>query len=136
VTQALRITFNREIVYVVAPREPLYTMLGNAEEIRQLFIIILDNALKYSELDIRIELSETTKAYHFDFIDHGIGIPEDEIHHVFERLYRVDKARSRKTGGVGLGLAIAQHIVQLHQGTILITSKLDEGTKVTVSLPK
>jgi len=67
--------------------------------------------------------------------DKGIGIPEDEMPHLFERFYRVDGARRRTTGGVGLGLSIAKRIVDLHEGQIDVFSKPEQGTTITVALP-
>lgn len=67
--------------------------------------------------------------------DYGIGIPEEEIEHIFERFYRVDKARNRKTGGYGLGLHIAKSIMKLHKGEIKIKSKEGSGTNVELLLP-
>ena len=68
-------------------------------------------------------------------IDYGIGIPKEDIAHVYERFFRVDKARTRKTGGSGLGLAIAAKIIAAHNGKIAIDSEEGKGTTVTIEFP-
>ncbi|MBR0288915.1 MAG: sensor histidine kinase [Selenomonadaceae bacterium] len=111
----------------------------NADEqkIKQLAIILVDNAIKYTPeggaVLIRFEKVDNVRAV-FSVMDSGIGIAPEDLDKVFERFYRVDKARSREMGGNGLGLAIAAEIVKLHDGKISVASKLGEGTKFTVEL--
>ncbi|MBR0061670.1 MAG: sensor histidine kinase [Selenomonadaceae bacterium] len=111
----------------------------NADEqkIKQLAIILVDNAIKYTPEggSVLVELeSVDAKRVTFSVMDSGIGIAAEDLDKVFERFYRVDKARSREMGGNGLGLAIASEIVKLHEGKISVASKLGEGTKFTVEL--
>ena len=111
----------------------------NADEqkIKQLVIILVDNAIKYTldggKVVVRLEEFDLQHAI-FSVMDSGIGIAEEDLDKVFERFYRVDKARSREMGGNGLGLAIAAEIVKIHDGKISVASKLGEGTKFTVEL--
>lgn len=67
--------------------------------------------------------------------DTGIGIPEDALEHIFERFFRVDKARSREVGGTGLGLAITNNVIQMHHGIIEVESVMGEGTTFSVRIP-
>ena len=104
-------------------------------KIKQVIIILLDNAIKYSSgrIDIFLEKNDVNAIIRVK--DYGIGIPEEEIENIFERFYRVDKARSRETGGSGLGLHIAKKIIKLHKGEIKIRSKEEDGTEVELFLP-
>lgn len=101
-------------------------------------LILLDNAVKYSQQSkkITIRLKEDGKYVSLSVIDQGIGIPRDELEKVFLRFYRVDKARSREKGGVGLGLAIAKEIVDKYGGQIAIESEVGAGTTVELFIPK
>lgn len=114
-------------------------VLINADEqrIKQLTIILVDNAIKYTPeggaVLVRLESVDNTRAV-FAVMDSGIGIAPEDLDKVFERFYRVDKARSREMGGNGLGLAIAAEIVKMHEGKISVASKFGEGTKFTVEL--
>jgi signal transduction histidine kinase len=91
--------------------------------------------MKYSNEKIEIFLEKNEKHAIIHVKDYGIGIPQEEINNIFERFYRVDKARGRKTGGYGLGLHIAKSIMKLHKGEIKITSKVGVGTDVVLLLP-
>ena len=81
-------------------------------------------------------MDEKKDAWQLKISDTGIGIPSEDCPRVFERFYRVDKARSRELGGTGLGLSIAKHIISLHNGSILVNSEIDKGSTFTISLPK
>lgn len=102
----------------------------------ELLIIILDNAIKYTEEGDKIKISTSGKdgKLNLEIADSGIGISEEALKHIFERFYREDKARSRQTGGNGLGLSIAQTIVHAHNGTIKITQNEPKGTKVIIKI--
>jgi two-component system, OmpR family, sensor histidine kinase ArlS len=105
--------------------------------LEQMVMIVLDNAVKYS-LNNKI-ISLHGKVHHNQLLievkDQGMGIPESELTRVFDRFYRVDKARSRLQGGNGLGLSIAKRLVENYQGTIQIHSSMQEGTEVIFSFP-
>ncbi len=106
-------------------------------KIQQCLINILGNAIKYTPDGGRVNISmyRLRGQVVVRIEDSGIGIPEDEIPHIFDRFHRVDKARARATGGSGLGLSIAQQIVHLHQGQIYAESEVGVGTTMYVVLP-
>ncbi|MEH6841479.1 MULTISPECIES: sensor histidine kinase [Priestia] len=104
-------------------------------KLKQVIIIFLDNAIKYSTDVIEVFLESNQHMGILRIKDYGIGIPQEEQSHVFERFYRVDKARKRDSGGSGLGLAIAKNIVNLHKGEIEIESKEHIGTEIKVTFP-
>lgn len=102
----------------------------------QLLRIFLDNAYKYSESDIDVNIREHDKNIIVAIRDYGIGIPTDELDDIFTRFYRVDKARTRKTGGSGLGLSIAQKLAQNNNIKISVESQLNEGTTFKLTMNK
>ncbi|MEK5173936.1 HAMP domain-containing sensor histidine kinase [Heyndrickxia sp. FSL W8-0496] len=104
-------------------------------KVKQVIIILLDNAIKYSSNKIEVFLEKNDENVIVRVKDVGIGIPQEEIKKIFERFYRVDKARSRETGGSGLGLHIAKRIMKLHKGEINIKSKEGVGTEVELIIP-
>jgi signal transduction histidine kinase len=110
---------------------------GDASLLRRLADILLDNAFKYtpSPGSVVLKLEHREKVAIITVQDSGIGIPEDEQQKIFERFYRVDKARSRSQGGNGLGLAIAQWIADQHHGTIQVESRNGAGATFRVELP-
>lgn len=105
-------------------------------KINQLLIILLDNSLKYTQENGNITLKTYYKdgKCNIELLDDGIGISDEGLKHVFDRFYREDKARSRETGGNGLGLSIAHTIVTAHGGSIKITHNEPKGTKVIVKI--
>ncbi|WP_342314869.1 HAMP domain-containing histidine kinase (plasmid) [Priestia megaterium] len=117
--------------------ENLYVNISS-RHLEQILIILLDNAVKYSKKEgkeVVIDCSLINEKVSLKVMDEGIGIPEEDIPYILNRFYRVDKARSRKQGGLGLGLAIAKRWVEKYDGTINIESKEGQGTNVTVVLP-
>ena len=110
---------------------------GDKVKLRQLFINILENAVRYTPADGAVSVSLVKKDENAlaTVSDTGIGIPPEHLPHIFERFYRVDKARSKADGGVGLGLAIAQYIAESHKGTIEVESQVGKGTTFTVTIP-
>jgi two-component system, OmpR family, phosphate regulon sensor histidine kinase PhoR len=113
-------------------------MVADKGKIQRLMINLLDNAIKYSKLNGQIDLSLVKDNDQIVFVvkDNGIGIPIMEQERIFERFYRVDKARSNNIQGTGLGLSIVKHIVDLHSGSITFTSKRNVGSTFTVSIPE
>ena len=105
--------------------------------ISQVFINVVSNAIKYSpeNTSIYVSIIKTDKYFNVTVKDQGFGIPKEDIDRIFERFYRVDKARSRDMGGTGLGLSIAKEILEIYNATISIESQINQGTEVTISFP-
>jgi len=111
-------------------------VLGDQVRLQQLFTNLIDNAIKYtSEGSIRVSVEKDGAWVQAKVKDTGVGIPEEEQGKIFKRFYRVDKSRSRETGGVGLGLSIAEWIVEAHQGKIEVQSQPNLGSAFVVTLP-
>ncbi len=112
--------------------------IGDNDEIKQMLINLIDNAIKYTQENgcVSIEAYDNESKLIITVSDSGIGIPKEHIPRLFERFYRVDKARSKKIGGTGLGLAIVKHIVKSYNGEIEVASKVGIGTKFKVILSK
>lgn len=119
-----------------APEEILIN--GDSIKLKQLFSNLIDNAIKYTPDGGTISLIVQPGKDQVAVVlkDTGIGIPSDDLPHIFDRFYRVDTSRSRLSGGVGLGLSICQWIVKAHHGTIDVKSQFHQGTTFTVILPK
>lgn len=111
---------------------------GDANRLKQVFINVINNSISYSsegaKVTVKIETDDRNVKIHI--VDTGIGIDEKELPRIFERFYRVDKDRSRNSGGTGLGLAIVKHIIEAHEGSLQVKSKVGEGTTVTICLKK
>ncbi len=109
----------------------------NRDYIKQLFINIIENSIKYTpkEKSVFITIKNENNKFIFEVKDEGIGIPKEDINRIFERFYRVDKARSTEVGGTGLGLAITKHIVKKLGGSIKVYSDLGIGSTFIITLP-
>jgi len=124
------------IEFKLAPLEDL-SIEGDRVKLEQLFLNLLGNAIRYTPSggSISASIVREGRTAVIAIKDTGIGISKEHIPHLFERFYRVDKARSRAEGGAGLGLAICQHIAQVHKGKIEVESEVGKGSTFSVSLP-
>jgi two-component system phosphate regulon sensor histidine kinase PhoR len=114
------------------------TAWADAEAVGQILDNLVDNAIKYTPEGgrVRVRWRAEDGQVRLDVEDTGIGIPEQDLPRVFERFYRVDKARSRELGGTGLGLAIVKHLAHAMHGRVGVTSQVGQGTVFTVHLPR
>ncbi len=110
---------------------------ADPDRLRQVVTNLVDNAIKYNRTggSLRVTGRLNGSSAVLEVMDTGIGIPAEDLPRIFERFYRVDKARSRALGGTGLGLAIVKHIVEAHGGSVCVTSQLHEGSTFSVTLP-
>ena len=124
---ALSCATNREALAMV-DREKFWQVVYN----------ITDNAVKYTPSGgtVTVYVFNEGEYCRIEIVDTGIGIPEDDVNKIFDRFYRVDKARARESGGTGLGLSIANDVVAMHEGKILVDSKEGIGTKFIIIVPK
>ena len=120
-----------------AERPASVVVAGDAAALRRLVLILVDNAVKYTPPPgrVSVSLAAADGCALLEVADTGIGIGPEDLPHVFDRFYRADKARSRESGGAGLGLSIAKWIVDRHGGSIGIASEAGRGSRVTVRLP-
>lgn len=126
----------KNIVFKLTMEEELI-VLGDEEKLKQIFINIIENAIRYSDANTEIHIKTIAKQKDAmtTIQDSGIGIPEEDLPRITERFYRVNKARSREDGGSGLGLSIVDHLVKQHNGQLTIQSEYKKGTCVTVAIP-
>jgi len=110
---------------------------GDAGALRRLFLILIDNAIKYTPEhgSVAVRVGNSDGKALVEVTDNGIGIADSDLPHIFDRFYRADSARSRDSGGFGLGLSIGQWIAKAHQGTITVKSALGQGSSFQVWLP-
>lgn len=126
---------NQKVECFVTANVP--TVKADKDGIERVVLNILSNSIKYTEDGgvIKIYVGFVYNDAYIKIIDNGIGIPEEDLDRIFERFYRVDKARTRKMGGTGLGLSIAKEILDKNNGRIDIKSKVGKGTEVVVTIP-
>jgi len=120
-----------------AELQPQVSLRGDRAQLGLLLSNLLDNALRHTPArgTVVVRLDATESRALLQVADTGDGIPAGELPRVFERFYRVDKARARRTGGTGLGLAIVRHVAEAHGGTVRVDSELGRGSTFTVTLP-
>lgn len=136
VVGAVRNAYPDRIITVRLPVVPAI-LLGDSDRLRQVLSNLLENAIRYSPAETDVDVSLDVAGDHVELAvqDRGSGIAPDHLPHIFDRFYRVDKARSRSTGGAGLGLAIVREIVEAHGGTVSASSEPGRGTRFSVLLP-
>jgi signal transduction histidine kinase len=136
-TEQMRLLAEDKNVSLVCETNGSVEVQGDRARLKQVVVNLLDNAIKYTgeggEARVRVR-SENAQAL-LEVTDTGIGIPAEALPHLFERFYRVDKARSRQMGGVGLGLAIVKSIVTAHGGRVKVESAEGRGSRFHVELP-
>lgn len=117
--------------------DPDSIIIADESQLKQILYNVLDNAMKYSPSGgvIDVQLTSESEQVVLKIKDSGVGIPKEDIPHVMDRFYRVNKARSRYDGGTGLGLAIVKQMVVLQKGTATIESEVGKGTTVRLSFP-
>ena len=128
---------SKKIVLSVKMEETLPPIKARPEDIDDVFSNIIDNAIKYTPSDGKVEIIATIddEKIKVQVQDTGIGIPEDDIHHIFDEFYRAENIKKIEKEGTGLGLAIARKIIETYCGKIEVESKVNEGTKFIVVLP-
>ncbi len=128
---------NKNIGFSIKKTDPSHVW-GNATALEQIAVNVLKNAIMYSlsfgTIIITVEPDYRGNVV-FSVEDHGAGISQKDLAHIFEPFYRAEKSRNRKSGGSGLGLTIASELVKLHSGKISVKSRVGTGTRVTISLP-
>ncbi|MGN1318714.1 MAG: ATP-binding protein [Lachnospirales bacterium] len=138
VRQNIIVAENKKQAIHFEPPEKSMMIFADSGRINQVITNIMSNSMKYSDEGavINIKLREKTTSYYLEISDNGIGMPKEDIKRIFDRFYRVDKARSRAMGGNGLGLSIAKEIMDAHNGRIDVFSEVGVGTTMILVFPK
>jgi signal transduction histidine kinase len=123
--------------FTLSGAEQRLPVLADHERLAQVLTNLLENAIKYSPHggDIEIRVGQDGNQVVFSVRDHGIGIPQDQVKHIFERFYRAGNVSSEHYGGLGLGLHISREIIQRHEGQIWVESREGEGSTFSFCLP-
>lgn len=131
------VALNKKISLKSQSIEQTILVFGDKSKLSRLFSNLVHNAIQYTPEGgtVTLELNKHNRYAIVNVKDTGIGIPEDQLAHVFDRFWRADKARSRREGGTGLGLAIARAIAHSHNGKIIVTSKINVGSCFQVKIP-
>lgn len=127
----------QSVRFVVEAPDRAVSVVGDRRQLVSAVANLCDNAVKYSEAGAMVTISTASRAGSVSIAiqDQGVGIPAIDLERIFERFYRVDRARGRDTGGTGLGLAIVRHVVQNHDGEVSVVSREGEGSTFTLRLP-
>jgi two-component system sensor histidine kinase SenX3 len=127
-----------QVPLLIAPEPPDVEITCDPRQMRSALLNLLDNAIKYSGPGAAVEIGACLDDERIALIvrDHGIGIPTRDLERIFERFYRVDRARARETGGTGLGLSIVRHVAQAHGGEITVQSREGEGSEFKLYVPR
>ena len=138
VINVLKLPIKQKNIKLDIKGEPETFVKGDENLLKQLIYNLVENAIKYNRKNgkIEIKIDRDEKYIILTIKDTGYGIPEEHLNKIFNRFYRVDKARTRSEGGLGLGLNIVKKIVELHNGKIEVKSKLNEGTTFVIYIPK
>jgi two-component system phosphate regulon sensor histidine kinase PhoR len=136
-TKPIREQKNQSVTLSIRPELP--AVKGDRERLRQVLANLLDNAFKFTpkggQIALQVASSPDGQSVEVHVTDNGMGIPSQDLPRIFERFYRVDKARSRELGGTGLGLAIVRHLIEAHKGKVGVSSQLGKGSDFYFTLP-
>ena len=124
-------------IHIINRVPPNFLVKGDKLRLKQVFVNLLNNAIKFSGAGSTIEINCDRDSYHWSFSikDSGIGIPKDELPKLFDKFFQVEKTMARKSQGIGLGLSIVKQLVDLHGGRVDVSSELNQGTTFTVRIP-